>query len=115
MEKTNTVNTQLKELFKDTSFDCFQYGDFESADELIESLREEINQEEVIYYRTAMEYLMENDNSLHESMALAHDMGYEAKDINSELLATILKQQNLNEELNDLVSDIEEIYSEAGQ
>lgn len=107
------INAKLKELFTDTSFDCYQYTDFDSADELMDAMREEILQDEVIYYSSAMQYLMENDNSLHESMALAHDMGYTADNITSELLATILKQQNLGEELNDLSSEIEECFNES--
>jgi len=110
MSKTMTINNKLKELFKDTSFDCYQYEDFDNADELMENIREQINEEEVIYYRTAMEYLMENDNSLTESLALAHELGYTADNINSELLATVLKQQNLHEELSDLATEIENCY-----
>ena len=45
---------------------------------------------EIVYYHKAMEYLMENDTSLTESLELASDIGYEAKDINSELLASLL-------------------------
>jgi len=114
MTQLNAIDIKLKELFKDTSFECYQYTEFESAEELIESMREEINQDEVIYYSNAMKYLIENDSSLRESMSLAADFGYSPKDINSELLATLLQQQNLNNELNDLTSDIEEIFSEGG-
>lgn len=111
MENTRqTRNTQLKELFKDTSFDCYQYADFDSAEELIEAIIEEINQEEVIYYSNAMEYLRKNDGSLQLSIGIALELGYELKNVNSELLATLLKQQNLNDELAGLESDIETIY-----
>ncbi len=116
MNKTTqiTINAQLKELFKDTGFELYSYEDFESAEELIDAIREEINQDEVIYYSNAIKYLMENDNSLQESLGLAHDLGYTADKINSELLATLLKQQNLNEELNELELAIEGIYLESG-
>lgn len=79
---------------------------------MIEAIRQEISEDEVIYYSKAMEYLSNNDASLHESMTLADELGYSPKDINSELLATLLMQQNLNEELNSLVSEIEDIYNE---
>lgn len=112
MEKTTlTRNEELKKLFEGTSFECYQYAGFDNADELIESLQEEIQQDEVIYYSNAMEYLSNNDNSLKESIGIALDMGYELKNVNSELLATLLKQQNLNEELGGLISEIEAIFN----
>lgn len=107
---TTTINEKLKTLFANTGFECYSYADFESADELIDDLREQINSDEVIYYSNAMEYLSKNDASLQDSMALAAEMGYEAKNINSELLATLLQQQNLNEELNGLTDEITAIY-----
>ena len=106
-----TTNEKLKELFKDTGFECYQYNDFEAADDLIEALREQIQEDEVIYYSKAMKYLSGNDGSLKESLGLAHDLGYTMDKINSELLATLLMQQNLNEELNGLTSEIEEIFN----
>lgn len=106
-----SINEQLKELFKDTSFENYQYEDFSTADELIEAMQEEISQDEIIYYSNAMEYLMENDSSLMESCELASDLGYETKNLNSELLATILTQHNLNQELYKLQDEIEEIYN----
>jgi len=106
------INLKLKELFKDTSFESYQYEDFETSEELIEALREQITEDEVIYYSNAINYLSENDASLIESLSLAHDLGYTVDNINSELLATLLQQQNYNEELSKLEGDIEEIYSE---
>jgi hypothetical protein len=109
---TQTINDKIKEVLKDTSFEHYQYEDIDSASELIESLQEQINQEEVIYYSNAIKYLAENDASLTDSRDLALELGYELKDINSELLATLLQQKNLNEELDNLVSDIKELFGE---
>lgn len=111
MNKTSTTNQKLKDLFNNTSFECYQYEDFESADELIEHMRTEISEDEVIYYSNAIKYLAENDASLRESLGLAHELGYTADNINSELLATLLQQQNLNKELQGLISDIEDIFN----
>lgn len=114
MTKTTLeINNSLKELFKDTSFDCCSYQDFETAEELIEDLQTQINEDEVVYYSTAIKYLMENDASLKDSLSIAHELGYTVDSINSELLATLLQQQNLNEELSGLMSDIEAIYNES--
>ncbi len=111
MEKTIKTNEKLKELFKDTIFESYQYEDFDSADELIEHMRVEISEDEIIYYSNAMSYLSENDNSLRESMSIAYELGYTVDKINSELLATLLQQRNLEEELNDLVGDIEDVFN----
>lgn len=106
------INLKLKELFKDTSFESYQYEDFETSEELIEALREQITEDEVIHYSNAIKYLSENDAGLQDSLSLAHELGYTVDNINSELLATLLQQQNYNEELSKLEGDIEEIYSE---
>jgi len=112
MKNLTAIESKLKELFKNTSFECYQYEGFETAEELIEHMQEEISEDEVIYYSNAMKYLSENDNSLTESLGLAHELGYTADNINSELLATLLQQQNLNEELSELNSQIEECFEE---
>lgn len=109
----NKINEELKKLFDSTSFDAYAYEGHEDAESLIESLREQINQDEIIYYANAMKYLMENDCSLHDSLAIASEMGYEADKLSSEILATILYQNNLNEELGGIISDIEEIFDNA--
>tara|TARA_Y100000031_G_scaffold41933_1_gene48267 strand:+ start:686 stop:961 length:276 start_codon:yes stop_codon:yes gene_type:complete len=50
---------------------------------------------EIIYYNRAMEYLSEHDWSLTESAEIASDLGFELKNINSEMLATIHLQDGL--------------------
>ena len=57
-----------------------------------------------------MEFLLEHDASLATSIELAHEYGYETEAINSELLATLLLQQMLSEELHDLDSDLEDYF-----
>lgn len=109
MEK---INLKLKELFKDTNLEGYNYEDFETSEELIEELRQQINKEEVIYYSNAIEYLKENDASLKESLSIANELGYTIDNLNSEVLATLLQQKNLNEELSNLENEIEEIYIE---
>ena len=82
-----------------------------SFDELIEALNDAIAYEEIIYYYKAMEYLSKYDNSLTESMELALELGYETENINSELLATLLYQDNLSIELHGLETEIETILN----
>ena len=69
-----------------------------------------INSAEVIYYHNAIDILKEEDPSLKESLELSKDMGYDLDNINSELLATILLQGLLKEELNNLRTEIEEYF-----
>tara|TARA_R110000868_G_scaffold296368_1_gene556648 strand:+ start:289 stop:663 length:375 start_codon:yes stop_codon:yes gene_type:complete len=45
---------------------------------------------EIIYYQLAMQFLMEHDNSLQDSIDLAVSCGYKAEYLNSELLASLL-------------------------
>lgn len=113
--KEQQLEDSLDYTFKGTSFQDYNYNGFDNFDDLYEDLQEQINQEEVIYYSNAMEYLLQNDPSLQLSCELANDMGYTLKDINSELLATILQQQNLHEELNSLRDDIENCFEEESE
>ena len=66
---------------------------------------------DIIYYHKAMKYLMENDTSLCESMELAQDLGYEPKNINSELLASLLATQNNQDKFNNIQEEIEELFN----
>lgn len=79
---------------------CVEAGSFLNfRDKLIEYVEEACTWE-VIYYTNAMKYLMEYDVSLQESMQLAYELGYTCKDINSELLATLLKRSHAMEEVH---------------
>ena len=115
MENTTkqiTVDAKLKELFKNKGFECYQFEGFMDAETLIDHMRTEISEDEIIYYSNAMKYLSENDGSLRDSIDIAVEMGYDLKNINSELLATLLQQRNLEEELNGLTNEIEEIFNQ---
>jgi hypothetical protein len=102
---------KVKELLKYTELEDLDVSG-ETAEEVIEYLEERINEEEVIYYSNAMKYLSENDASLNESLAIANELGYEVKNINSELLATLLQQQNMRNALSKIQSEIEDIFEE---
>ena len=60
---------------------------------------------EIIYYNKAMEYLSEHDWSLTESAEIASDLGFQLKNINSEMLATLHLK-------NELINSIKEIEYE---
>ncbi len=68
-----------------------------------DKLTDEIDNEglfdqEVIYYRVAMDYLCEYDPSLHESLEIANNYGYATEDLSSELLASLLKTEKTRED-----------------
>lgn len=63
---------------------------------------------EIIYYHNAMKYLMEHDNSLTESFEYAHEYGYELKNLNSETLASILKEKLLRDDFYSYENEINE-------
>ena len=68
--------------------------------------------EEVIYYSTAIRYLKDNDPSLTESLEIATEYGYEAKNLNSELLATLhASQKKENTFFEDIAPELENLFN----
>ena len=117
MEKEESVIDKIQDLIDDTewlsdiSFDMDE-SDISSVDDVVNYIENRINEIEVIYFANAIKILSENDPSLQTSMGYADDLGYRCKDINSELLATILCQESAREELYDIRDDIEDVVDE---
>ena len=65
---------------------------------------------EIIYFSSAIKYLQENDPSLQESLEIAADLGYEVKNLNSEVLASLLKSQNVRDEFLYFRDEINEFF-----
>jgi len=70
---------------------------------------------EIIYYYRAIEYLSQYDNSLVDSLRIADQMGYELKNLNSELLASLLASENSRSEFGQLESEINDFFAELGE
>jgi hypothetical protein len=66
---------------------------------------------EVIYYATAMEFLQKKDPSLNESLELAEVMGYTPKNINSEILASLLASEYARIEFEDIESEVTDLIN----
>ena len=67
---------------------------------------------EIIYYSNAIKYLQENDASLQESLEIAAEYGYELKNLNSEVLASLLASRNSQDSFHDVRDEIEEFFAE---
>jgi len=94
--------------------DNFKELDQENAFDSLQGLLED-NQAfdiEIIYYSNAIDYLQNNDPSLRESLSIANEMGYETKNLNSEILASLLASQNSREEFSELESQIDAFFEE---
>jgi len=109
----NTIDKKLEKLFQNTSFKTYHYRYFNDAEDLICKMRDEISKDEITHCFKAMEYLFQNDPRLQMSSRLAFYLGIQTMDITSELLATILKQNKLDDELLSLEDDIKKIYLES--
>lgn len=113
--KQKTMKTKaelIKELESMLSEYEYTYTEGDTADSVQEYCSDRIAETEVIYYASAMEYLQRNDNSLRESLEIAGKMGYKPEDLNSEILATLLQQRYMQEELSEMTTDIEDLIQE---
>ena len=99
-----TNNIYLDDLF-------YWNREFQDLDEFEEYVQEIINEVELIYYSEAMEFLQENDISLQDSLEIAADFWYETDNLNSELLATLLLQQYIRNDFNEIIQDLKEEYN----
>lgn len=98
---------------KNVDLACFATGGTNSFDELRDELEDQGAFDiEIIYYSTAIEYLRDNDSSLKESLGLAHEMGYVADNLSSEILASLLASQNARNDFDELESEIETFFEE---
>ena len=82
--------------------------DCEDIEEVREAVEQMIQEDEIIYYNNAIEFLKEEDQSLQESIELAKEYGYSIEDLNSELLATLLSQSRMMDEVEDLLKLLED-------
>ena len=115
-EKIETFFAELDKII-DINDNLINYVDIEAIDEndAFTSIYEMIEENdgfncEVIYYSSAIKYLQENDPSLQESLEIASDYGFETKNLNSEVLASLLKSQNVRCEFLELRDEINEFF-----
>ena len=87
--------------------------DLTDVNDLFDDLRDNgYFNEEVIYYSTAIRYLKENDPSLTESLEIATEYGYEAKNLNSEVLASLhASKKKENTFFEDIAPELENLFN----
>jgi hypothetical protein len=115
MKRSEKIEKFFREEIKLRHIDLLDYINSENVNSF-NDIYEQVEEQggfnvECIYYSRAMEYLMENDISLQNSMQLAADLGYTLENINSELLASLLASQYTMEELYKCEHEITEFFN----
>ena len=117
--RNEKIETFFEELDEQMELDdnIINYVDIDAIDndDAFTSIYEMIDENggfncDVIYYSNAIKYLQENDASLIESLEIASDLGYEVKNLNSEILASLLKSQNVRDEFLYFRDKINEFF-----
>jgi len=118
MNKIEKLKNIFQYIQKETDESVTDYVDMEEIlemegyDDLYGKLEEKgFFDVDIIYYARAMEYLKENDTSLTDSLTIAGEMGYRSEDLNSEILASLLASQKIQESFAEFYDEIEEILS----
>jgi hypothetical protein len=118
---TQTQQTQIFEFLNslNTEICITDYVNIEDIDfnDAFNSIIDTLSEEEafnidIIYYSNAIDYLQKNDASLRESIDIAIELGYELKNINSELLASLLCSQNVQNDFYSLETEINNFFNE---
>jgi phosphoenolpyruvate carboxylase len=108
------LNTEIEVTYfvdvNDLEVEDFDINMFETIDNIIQDSNG--FDQDVIYYASAMDYLRENDPSLRESIDIASQYGYDINNLNSELLASLLKTQYVINDFNELKDEINEFFEE---
>jgi hypothetical protein len=114
------IENFLREL--NTEIDVLNFVDVDDidTDDPFDSICEMIEEnggfdKEVIYYSNAIKFLAENDPSLQESLELAAEFGYSAKDLNSEILASLLASKLAREEFQEFEYEINDFFDKLNE
>jgi len=87
------------------------YDNEDTFDDFCDKVNDAIMHEEIIYHSEAIKYLMREDASLADSLEIASEYGFTTEQLNSELLATLLYQQKLNEQWYEIEEQVKEIFN----
>ena len=120
-----TKNERIEDFLKGLEIDNLEVMDYVNIDDIdssdaYQSIYEMIDEKggfdvEIIYYSNAIDYLLNNDPSLHESLQLAAGFGFELSKLNSEVLASLLASEKCRDDFSALETDIEEFFNELNE
>ena len=117
--KTKTRTEKIEDFLRGLNVENLNVLEYVDADEVnsFDDVYEAIDDAngfdvEIIYYASAMKYLTENDTSLRESLEIASDMGFEVKNLSSEVLASLLASQRCREDFESWRDTIDEFFDE---
>ena len=115
------MKTKIKDFLSElsTEIDVLNYVDIDNIDHnnAFDSIYQMIEDNngfdiEIIYYSNAIDFLAENDPSLQESLEIASDYGYEANNLNSEILASLLASKLVRDDFYELESEITDFFED---
>ena len=110
--KFKKISNVISHLDIDFSHLQDEINEINSFDELYDLFYEDnLLNIDIIYYDKAINYLSENDASLKESLDIALQYGYDLKNLNSEILASLHATECLNSEFNSLRNEIDNILN----
>jgi len=118
-------NERIEDFLKSLNIDNLYVMDYVNIDDIdfsdaYQSIYDMIDDKggfdvEIIYYSNAIDYLAENDPSLHESLRLAYEFGFELSKLNSEVLASLLASENCRNDFSKLSDEIDEFFNELNE
>ena len=112
MTRTEKIEEFLGNL--DTEIDVLDYVDADSV-ECYDDVYDQINENggfdgEIVYYANAIEYLRKEDPGFTEALGIAKEYGLTCDNLNSEILASLLKGERLREEFSELENEINDFF-----
>jgi len=104
-EQAESLNEEIliTDYLSELSFDVTENMTIEKVEEELNIL---IDEHEIIGYSPAIEFLSNEDASLTESLELASEYGFEIIGLNSEILATLLMQDRMRDDLSKSILKI---------
>lgn len=121
MKYSKEIEEKIKNFLREvhTEVDLSDYVDIENIDlnDPYNSIHDIVMDSggfnvEIIYYSEAIKYLAENDPSLNESLECAEELGFQPKNLNSEILASLLASEQAQEEYAELEQKITDFFDE---
>jgi len=106
--------------FQDTVVSYIDYSELQEAidNDTVYDFLNDLNDDrrftdtEIIYYSNAIKYLQENDPSMQEAIEISSDYWYETKNLDSELLASLLATRNNEEDYSKFIDEVVEFVND---